>query len=116
MSESPNLTYFIGDFEVLTGLVSRLNRLVVADFCNNYFNECKQMAAVFAGIAREFPKVVFIKINISDNKDLAEKFNITEVPHIKFFRSNENKEIVEISSLQGMNADLLRELCQKYCF
>ncbi len=65
----------------------------VVDFWASWCAPCKLMAPEFEAAARELKgKVHFGKVNVDDNYELAERFQIMAVPSMLFFK---NGELVE---------------------
>jgi len=68
------------------------NPLAVIDFWAEWCMPCLMMAPVIEEMAEKFRgKIVFAKVNIDDNKGLAEKFEIMSIPCLIVFK--EGKEI-----------------------
>ena len=61
--------------------------LVVVDFFSDHCAPCVAMAPVFRALAEATPTVVFLKVNLDVNDDLARHYNITSLPTFKLFRS-----------------------------
>lgn len=113
-SDPPNLVTFMGDYNTLSGLANRVKRLVVVDFFATWCGPCQRLLQVIPTIARDFPKVVFIKANVDDNKELAAKYGIQSIPHIKFFKGDGNDGLTELASVQGGDVGQIRANCEKY--
>lgn len=69
----------------------------VADFYSDSCVPCKRLSAVLAGIEEEFSeKIKIVKININFDAGLAEKYDVSAVPTLIFFKGGE-----EMSRLVG---------------
>lgn len=66
--------------------------LVVVDFYSPSCGPCKKLGPCIADLAKEFPSVKFIKVNISTHNKIANLYRIRSVPQIFFFKAGNNKE------------------------
>merc|ERR1712088_834743 len=55
------------------------NKLVVIDFCANWSIQCKMMGAEFwrLSVNRDFSDVLFLKVDIDQDEESAEEYNIS---------------------------------------
>jgi thioredoxin 1 len=68
---------------------------VVVDFYADWCGPCKMMAPVFAETAAEYEgKVVFAKLNIDDNRQIASDNRVMSIPTLIFFKDGEVKDRV----------------------
>ncbi len=84
-------------------------KTVVVDFTASWCPPCKGIAPVFEKLAKEFPHMVFCKVDVDENKETAEKFGIKAMPTFKFLKAGS-----EIDQLQGADPDKLRALIEKH--
>ena len=71
-------------------------KLVIADFYSDSCIPCKRMSPVIAELEEELTDVKFGKLNINFDSETAEKYGVSSVPTLIFFRSGE-----EVLRLQG---------------
>ena len=71
-------------------------RFVVVDFWADWCGFCKQLAPIFEEISNEMDNIAFVKINVGEEMELAQKYGVQGLPTIKFFCLGK-----EISSLSG---------------
>jgi len=65
-------------------------RLVLLDFWATWCNPCKQLVPTLIKIANEYEgKFVLAKVDIDQNKQLAEHFQVRSVPTVKFILNGE---------------------------
>ncbi len=65
----------------------RSGKPVVLDFWAGWCAPCHVMAPILRGLAREFDgKVVFAKVDVQNNRDLATQFDIRSIPTLILFR------------------------------
>ena len=63
-------------------------RPVVVDFWANWCAPCHAMAPIMRRLSKEFgEQVIFAKVDIANNRDLAAQFSVRSVPTFIFFRS-----------------------------
>jgi thioredoxin 1 len=74
-------------------LVSGKN-LVAADFWAPWCPYCMRLKPIFESMASKFPEVIFVKINVDEQQELASRYSIRGIPVIKFFC--EGREVGEI--------------------
>ena len=85
------------------------NEIVFVDFWAEWCAPCKNFAKVYEEAALKYDGVVFAKVNIEQEEDLAEMFQIRSIPHIMVF-----KEGIAIYSEAGsLPASTLSELIQQ---
>ena len=56
---------------------------------------CKMMAPHFAEVAKQYPQVVFAKINTEDNPRLSQAFNVRSIPTLVLM--NKTTEVARVS-------------------
>jgi len=82
----PELTS--GEFEDFTK-----EGLVIVDFFAEWCMPCLVMGPIFDDLSDKFKgKIKFGKVNIEDNRELAEKFNVRSIPNLVLLK---NGEIIE---------------------
>jgi len=72
--------------------VVKNNRNVMVDFYADWCGPCKILGPVLEKVAAEHEEdLVIVKVNIEEDKELTEKFNIKSIPHVIFFMDGEAK-------------------------
>ncbi|KAG8377844.1 hypothetical protein BUALT_Bualt08G0075800 [Buddleja alternifolia] len=84
-------------------------KLVVVDFTASWCGPCRIIAPVFAEIAKKTPDVVFLKVDVDELKDVAEKFNVDAMPTFLFL-----KEGKEVDRIVGAKRDELQAAITKH--
>lgn len=61
----------------------------IVDLYGTFCVPCKQLSMVLEEIEKEVPQVSIVKINTDENKDIVNRFHITSVPTILFYKDGE---------------------------
>lgn len=70
--------------------------VVVVDFFATWCGPCKMLSPVIDELSGELENVNFVKVDIDQSMDLAQKFKIVSVPTLKVFKNGE-----EVDTLMG---------------
>lgn len=68
------------------GTVEESNKVVVVDFFATWCGPCKMLAPVFEGLSEELTDAEFVKVDIDQSLELAQRFGITTVPTVMVFK------------------------------
>ena len=81
-------------------------KLVVVDFSAVWCMPCKMIAPMFDAMANsdEYKDVVFVKIDVDENPEVSEKYQIMSMPTFLFIRDNE-----VIDRFSGASVEKLKE-------
>ena len=63
--------------------------VVVVDFFATWCGPCKMLSPVIDELSGELENVNFVKVDIDQSMDLAQKFKIVSVPTLKVFKNGE---------------------------
>ncbi|WP_133129647.1 thioredoxin [Legionella yabuuchiae] len=85
------------------------NQIVLIDFWAEWCAPCKQFAKVYEKVASQFKEVIFAQVNIEEQAELAEMFQIRSIPHLVVFKEG----IVIYSEAGSMPESTLKELVQQ---
>ena len=100
--KSPNVWNYLGD------------KPAVIDFYADWCGPCRRLAPVLDELAAEYAgKVVFYKVNVDDDREIAEAFGITSLPTIVFVpvkgNPNAGTGFMPKETLRGAIKDILKE-------
>ena len=59
---------------------------VVVDFYADWCGPCKMLAPVLEQMERDNDDVEFFKINIDENPEIAEQYEVMSIPNVGFFK------------------------------
>lgn len=83
-------------------------KLVVVDFFAEWCGPCRMMMPKVHAMAEEMAEdVVFIKVDVDENEDIAESEGVQAMPTFKIYKSGE-----QIETMAGANADKLKKLIE----
>ena len=85
------------------------NEIVFIDYWAEWCAPCKQFAKVYEKVSDQFPMIRFVKINIEEQQELADFFEIRSIPHLMVFKEG----IVIYSDAGSMPESTLKELAQQ---
>ena len=61
--------------------------MAVVDFFADWCMPCLMMAPVIEELAEDMKEVKFVKIDVDDNSELSEKYEIRSIPTLIFFKN-----------------------------
>jgi len=85
------------------------NDLVFVDFWAEWCAPCKQFAKIYEQVATLNPDIVFAKVNIETESELAETLQIRSIPHLMVFKQG----IAVYSDAGSMPESTLKELVEQ---
>jgi thioredoxin len=63
---------------------------VLVDFWASWCGPCQMLAPILKKIADEYgDKIVVAKLNIEENKEKAQEYNVMSIPNVKLFKDGE---------------------------
>ena len=72
---------------------------VIVDFYADWCGPCKMMSPIIDEIAKENANLKVGKVNVDENSELAEKYNVMSIPTIMIFKNgNISKKIVGVTA------------------
>ncbi len=81
---------------------------ILVDFYADWCGPCKMMSPIIDSIAEELENIKVGKVNVDENGELAEKYNIMSIPTIIIFKDNKPiKSFVGLTSKEEIKDTLL---------
>ncbi|QCU89983.1 thioredoxin [Thiomicrorhabdus sediminis] len=62
------------------------NDIVIFDFWAEWCGPCKQFGPVFEEVSEKFPEIAFCKVNVEEEEQLANMFQVRSIPTLVFMR------------------------------
>lgn len=93
----------------------QLNELVAAkdivfvDFWADWCAPCKQFGIIYERVALAHPEITFVSVNVEQEKELSETFEIRSIPHLVVFKQG----IVVYSESGSMPESALNDMVQQ---
>lgn len=70
------------------GDVISKNDIVIIDFWAQWCGPCKAFSPIFEEVSKGYPEVLFAKVDIEHEQELAADFQITSIPMLMVLRQN----------------------------
>ena len=90
MAESKNIIEITSKNQFNEALKSE--KLTIVDFWAEWCGPCRVLKPLLHKIAGEHPKIQLLTINVDQNQELAEQYDINSIPAVFFFK---NWEIID---------------------
>ncbi len=68
--------------------IKACEKLAVIDLWAAWCGPCRMLAPVMEELEREHPEVLFFKINVDEQPELAEKFKVESIPMLAFVKND----------------------------
>ncbi|KAF7998353.1 hypothetical protein HCN44_009751 [Aphidius gifuensis] len=85
------------------------DKLIVIDFFATWCGPCKMIAPKYEELSKENTNVVFLKVDVDDNEEIAIKYEISSMPTFVFIKNNQ-----VVHQFAGASLDKLKDSIQKY--
>ena len=85
------------------------DKLVVVDFTATWCGPCQRIAPIFVKLAEEMPDIVFVKVDVDENEEVAQECGISCMPTFQFYKSG-----TKVHEFSGANEAQIKEAIQKY--
>ncbi|XP_052203664.1 thioredoxin H1-like [Diospyros lotus] len=99
----------VAQWEELLRMATASKKLVVVDFTASWCGPCRLIAPVLAEIAKKMPHVIFLKVDVDDQKSIAEDYGVEAMPTFIFM-----KEGTIVDKMVGANKDGLQATIDKH--
>ena len=81
------------------------NEIVIFDFWAEWCGPCKQFGPIFEEISEKYPNIVFAKVDVEAEQELAGMFQVRSIPTLVFMR----EKIVVFSNPGAIPGNALEE-------
>ena len=66
--------------------------IAVVDFWAVWCGPCRQMAPIVETISNEMTEIKFYKLNIDENQEIAQKYQVSSIPTLILYKGGEAKD------------------------
>lgn len=85
------------------------NDMVIFDFWAEWCGPCKQFGPIFEAVAEKHPDIVFAKVNVEEEQELAGMFQVRSIPMLALMR----EKVVVYANPGAIPANNLEEAIQQ---
>ena len=82
--------------------------LVVVDFTATWCGPCQRISPEYEALATKYESVTFLKVDVDDASDVAEKYDIQGMPTFLFFVGGERKHQVVGANIAEVEKAVLK--------
>jgi len=81
----------INDASFAKEVIAKSNEMpVLVDFWASWCGPCQMLSPILTKLAEEYnDKIVVAKLNIEENKEKAQEYNVMSIPNVKLFKDGE---------------------------
>merc|ERR1712232_218047 len=76
-------------------LIANESKLVVIDFTATWCPPCRMIGPIFEQMAKDFPDVTFIKVDVDEGQDVAAQAGVSCMPTFTFYKDGKKVEQIE---------------------
>ena len=105
---SQNLVHQVSTHDEFNQILEKAgDNLVVVDFTAKWCGPCKRIAPYYQELSQQHPNVVFLKVDIDDNRETTEECQISSMPTFQFYQKGE-----KVDEFSGADQDQLKKLIE----
>jgi len=97
------------DFQKLLVEAKDNKTTVIVDFTATWCGPCQRIKPFFEELEQKFPHVLFCKIDVDENTETAQKYEVSAMPTFMAFREEK-----EVGQIQGADPDALKKLVENH--
>ncbi|KHG03252.1 TPR repeat-containing thioredoxin TDX -like protein [Gossypium arboreum] len=97
------------ELEIKLNAATRTSRLMILYFTATWCGPCRFISPLYTSLAAKYAKVVFLKVDIDEGRDVAARWNISSVPTFFFIRNGK-----EVDKVVGADKTTLESKIAQY--
>ena len=109
MSSSKDITPFKGLPEEFNKVIASKTGIVVVTFWGQWNGPCRRLTGMLPQIASDNPDVSFINVDVDENPEMAQHFNIIGIPYVLFFKGITGDKPNKVGEILGFDNTELRK-------
>ncbi|KAL0557921.1 hypothetical protein IC582_006478 [Cucumis melo] len=86
----------VEEFDALVLKGKETGKLIVVDFTASWCPPCRFIAPVFAELAKTYPHVIFLKVDVDEVQPIAARFKVEAMPTFAFVKDGEEVSVRRI--------------------
>lgn len=87
----------------------KMHQNVIVDFYADWCGPCKNLGKTIERISKDYPNVIFLKVNVDQHQTLANKYNVRSLPTLIFFKNG-----TKVYTERGDVSSSLKSLIQQH--
>jgi len=99
----------VSSLNQLNKLLGKQGKLTVIDFHATWCGPCKTIAPTFEKLSKENPNVNFVKVDVDEAQEVAQKYSVTAMPTFVFIKGSD-----VVHSIRGAQSSALISSVAKY--
>merc|ERR1711918_7866 len=84
-------------------------KTVAVDFTATWCGPCQRIGPVFVEMAKDYPDIEFVKVDVDENEETAQACGISAMPTFQFYKKGE-----KLGEFSGASEDKIKEAIAKY--
>ena len=86
------------------------DKLVVVDFTATWCGPCQRIGPVFVTLSEAYTDAVFIKVDVDENEETAQEYDVTAMPTFAFIKSGKKIDTVVGASEEKLKAAIEKNM------
>ncbi|DBA79778.1 hypothetical protein WJX77_003560 [Trebouxia sp. C0004] len=98
-----------GDWDKRHAEAKSARKAILVDFTAAWCGPCKMVAPHFEQLSTTYPNVIFLKVDVDKNSDVAQQCQVRAMPTFHVYSGGQ-----KVEEIVGANLNALKAACEKY--